>query len=73
MKYIALDIEGNIQSLGECKDFCDADEKTFSIFGTMSEGEGIQAIAGCNRIQAIWIWDEKSAMKVAETIKQKLQ
>lgn len=54
MKYIALDIEGNIQSLGDCKDFDEADHKTCP-YGD---------------IPAVWIWGEKDARDIIKQIQK---
>ena len=56
MTYLALDINGNIHSLGDCKNFDEAEHKTCPL------GE----------IPAVWIWNEEDARKAVETINQKL-
>ena len=57
MTYIALDIEGNIQSLGDCKNFDEAEKKTCPL----------------GDIPAVWIWSEKDARNLIGEIHDKLQ
>lgn len=57
MIYIALDIEGNIQSLGDCKNFDEAEHKTCPL----------------GDIPAVWIWSEKDARSLIGEIHDKLK
>ena len=57
MTYIALDIYGNIHSLGDCKNFDEAENNTCPL------GE----------IPAVWIWSEKDARNLIGEINDKLQ
>ena len=59
MRYIALDRNGDIKSLGDHESFSEADEKTCLPWNSVG-------------VDAVWIWDEESAKEIAEQIKYTL-
>ena len=56
MKYLALTIDGHVVSLGDCKDFDEADHKT----------------TPHGAVPALWVMDEEAAKKVAASIISKV-